>query len=591
MPSKILPVLAIWLLFRSARSQSTGATDPGYNCTSTQSCWPTTSEWQALNTSVDGNLFATVPWAAPCYFSSGHYDSSQCSVIADNYANTTARSSVYGACETLNWETCSGTGCALESLDPSLPPLFQTCSLGSLATYYVAVQNAEHVAATINFTREYNVRLTIKNTGHDYLGRSTAPNSLAVWTYNLQDMIYHETFTASNCPSANGKNIGEIGAGVQAAAAYTFFETYNMNVVGGNEGTVGLAGGYGQGGGHGIFGPSYGLMVDNAVEFDVVTADGKLRTINECNDPDLFWAIRGGGGGTYAVLTAYRFQLYPAIPINVFAFRASFSLLDSSSTLTTIMTAHASNQTNWSNNNVSGHAYYFPDQVEMYLVLPYNDDGSRLKSLTSDFQTFLTNYTNLDITQNNYTTYPKYSEFLALTQSIADRLTPSGDFEVIASRLMPRDLFATPSNVSALVDAVITGMETNENVLDYFSTVPTQVIMTTPANHPDTQNATGLNPAWRTALWHLVYSSGWVKGISDIISDPITTTALAALDPVKALTVGGGAYVNEAHFQEPEWEETFFGSKYDTLLEIKNQYDPTHLFDCFKCVGWRGANE
>lgn len=53
-----------------------------------------------------------------------------------------------------------------------------------------------------------------------------------------------------------------------------------MNVPGGNEGSVGLAGVFGQGGGHGIYGPSYGLMVDNAVEFDIVTADGEQRTIN-----------------------------------------------------------------------------------------------------------------------------------------------------------------------------------------------------------------------------------------------------------------------------------------------------------------------
>lgn len=57
--------------------------------------------------------------------------------------------------------------------------------------------------------------------------------------------------------------------------------------------------------------PQYGLTVDTAIEFDVVTADGVVRTINQCNDPDLFFAMRGGGGGTYAVLLNYKLQLFP----------------------------------------------------------------------------------------------------------------------------------------------------------------------------------------------------------------------------------------------------------------------------------------
>jgi FAD/FMN-containing dehydrogenase len=67
-------------------------------------------------------------------------------------------------------------------------------------------------------------------------------------------------------------------------------------------------------------------MVDSAVEFDVVTADGQLRTINQCNDLDLFWAMRGGGGGTFGVLASYRFQLHPAVKINTCSFKANYTI-------------------------------------------------------------------------------------------------------------------------------------------------------------------------------------------------------------------------------------------------------------------------
>lgn len=61
-----------------------------------------------------------------------------------------------------------------------------------------------------------------------------------------------------------------------------------------------------------------GLMVDNAVEFEVVTVDGEVRTINECVATGLFWAMRGVDAATFDVLTKYRVQLYPALPIHTY---------------------------------------------------------------------------------------------------------------------------------------------------------------------------------------------------------------------------------------------------------------------------------
>ena len=77
----------------------------------------------------------------------------------------------------------------------------------------------------------------------------------------------------------------------------------NVLVVGGNALTVGAAGGYLQGGGHSAMSPLYGLAVDNTLEMDVVIADGTLLTVNSCTNEDLFWALRGGGGGTFGIVT------------------------------------------------------------------------------------------------------------------------------------------------------------------------------------------------------------------------------------------------------------------------------------------------
>lgn len=469
---------------------------------------------------------------------------------------------------------------------------FKECSLGRLSSLYVDAREASDVVTAVNFARTHNIRISVKNTGHDYFGRSASPNTLAIWTHNLNSMSYYENFSASNCPAANGQNIGEIGAGTQASDAYTYFTGYNMDITGGNEGSVGLAGGFGQGGGHGVFGPSYGLMVDNAVEFDVVTADGQFRTINQCNDPELFWAMRGGGGGSFAILINYRMQLYPAVKINVFSFTANFTQNGTESinwrVLEEVLTQHATYQPTWSNNNVSGHAYYWPNLVDLYLVLPSNN-VTALKSLTSAFSGFLNNHTGLSVIQSTYTTYNTYTDFLTLTNAIAAEITPGGIFDILASRLIPRSLFETASSVSSLIDAVIEGLKTGYKLI-HAETCLVQIIMTTPANTHN-GNETSANPAWRSALWHLIQTGGWYDKLSVANETALVEGWLDTVTPLKELTPGGGCYVNEGHYLEPEWQETFWGSNYAELLRVKRKYDPTHFFDCYKCVGWKGQSE
>lgn len=570
---------------------ASATSSPGYNCRPGQACWPSNKEWEKLNSTLSGNLHRTIPYAASCYYSDPNYDPSACAVVAANYTENQPRTDVYGAASGLNWESCLSNTCALNPSNTS-QVLSDQCYLGRLSSLYVDATDASHVSTAIKFAREHNIRVSIKNTGHDYYGRSTSPNTLAIWTHNMNTMKYHKEFTASNCAAANGEHIGEMGAGTQAVDAYTYFQTFGMDVTGGNEGSVGLAGGFGQGGGHGVFGPMYGLMADNAVEFDVVTADGKFRTINQCNDPDLFWAMRGGGGGTFAVLINYRFQLHEAVKINVYSFLASFKP-DGNSTanwpvLEQLLTKHATHQPEWSANNVSGHAYYWPNECALYFVLPSNN-VSALKDLTKEFASFVTNHPEIEVGESNYTTYDTYTGYLELTSAIASKLSPGGLFEIMASRLVPESLFETKSSVTDLVGAVVKGIEIGETIIPGETTL-IQIIMTTPINHQNGAE-TSVNPVWRSALWHTIMTSGWSENYPPSNTSAIVEGWLDTVEPLKELTPGGGCYVNEGHYLEPEWQETFFGTNYVGLLAAKNKYDPTHFFDCWKCVGWEGPSE
>lgn len=516
--------------------------------------------------------------------------------VAENYVNSSGivRTSFYGQTTNLNWEICGNDNCLLNSLAPT-EDISGTCKLGMLSAYYVEATSAEQVSATLKFIDEHGIRLSIKNTGHDYFGRSSTANSLALWTRNLRDIAYHETFTPEGS-NEELRNIGVIGAGVNAGEAYEFFAEYKMHITVGAVGSVGVAGGFGQGGGHGPLGPSYGLMVDQAVEFDVVTADGELRTINANNDADLFWAMRGGGGGSYAVLLNYKLQLHPAVPMNVYAFVANLTEdalvenLTESRVHREVVTALANNQTSWSNNKVSGYNFFLPYNIITVQILP-STDTEALKELTKDYADFLTNHPGLKVIANEYKTLDTYPEYSAHVLPYLELNGPLGIGTAEASRLIPRTLFETPDNIDDLVSAFLQGLQTSNEQGAGLGTGSGQIYATGPANTYDEEGSTGVNPAWRGSIWYVIHGGIWTSTDSVEERETIHKTVGNAIQGFKDLTPGGGTYMNEGDYLEPEWQQTFFGSNYDRLLEVKQKYDPNSMFNCWKCVGFTGETD
>jgi FAD/FMN-containing dehydrogenase len=122
--------------------------------------------------------------------------------------------------------------------------------------------------------------------------RSSGPNSLLIWTHHLKGLKFHKSFTPKGCnfsidtpavTAASGSQFGEIDE--QASIR-------NLTVVSGGAVTVGI-GGYLTGGGHGALSAEWGLAADNIYEMEVVTPRGDILTVNECQNQDLFWALRG----------------------------------------------------------------------------------------------------------------------------------------------------------------------------------------------------------------------------------------------------------------------------------------------------------
>jgi FAD/FMN-containing dehydrogenase len=165
------------------------------------------------------------------------------------------------------------------------------------SAYVVKANSAKDVAAAVNFAREHNLRLVVKGGGHSYLGTSNAADSLLIWTRDMNQVTVHDG--AVSC-----------GAGAMWIDLYDAVTTKaGRYVQGGGCTSVGVAG-LVQSGGFGSFSKGFGTAASHLLEAEIVTADGQIRTVNERSDPDLFWALKGGGGGSWGVVTRLTLKTY-----------------------------------------------------------------------------------------------------------------------------------------------------------------------------------------------------------------------------------------------------------------------------------------
>lgn len=179
------------------------------------------------------------------------------------------------------------------------------------SSYAVAAEKPEDISAAIDFTRAHRLRLVVKGGGHSYFGNSNAAGSLLVWTRRMRKIELHDDFVGLDCP-ANEKPVSavSIGAGALWGQVYNAVVSKGGRYVqGGGCMTVGVAG-FVQGGGFGSFSKAFGTGASNLLEAEIVTADGKVRIVNAVRDPDLFFSLKGGGGGTFGVVTRLTLQTH-----------------------------------------------------------------------------------------------------------------------------------------------------------------------------------------------------------------------------------------------------------------------------------------
>jgi hypothetical protein len=180
------------------------------------------------------------------------------------------------------------------------------------SVYAVSAIRSRDVAEAVNFARDRQLRLVVKGGGHSYQGTSNAPDSLLIWTRPMRDIAMHDAFIAQGCEDRQTPQPAvTVCAGAIWMHVYDAVTTHGDRYVqGGGCATVGVAG-LVQSGGFGSFSKRFGTAAASLLQAEVVTADGVVRIANACLNPDLFWALKGGGGASFGVVTSLTLRTHP----------------------------------------------------------------------------------------------------------------------------------------------------------------------------------------------------------------------------------------------------------------------------------------
>ncbi|GAA3060103.1 FAD-binding oxidoreductase [Pseudonocardia yunnanensis] len=168
----------------------------------------------------------------------------------------------------------------------------------------VRAATTDDVRESILFARQNGLVCVPKGGGHSYVGASTVAGGLVVDVGPMSSVGYSD-------------DVVTVGAGAKLYDVHAQLDKDGRSLPTGTCPTVGVAG-LALGGGMGVHTRTYGLTSDRILSMEVVTADGVVRTAGPTQDADLYWALRGGGGGNLGIVTSFRLATIPASKLGLF---------------------------------------------------------------------------------------------------------------------------------------------------------------------------------------------------------------------------------------------------------------------------------
>lgn len=568
----------------SAQPAATGATlqrvrpsDPA---------WPSSQAWQQLGHDVHGRLFTVTSPLESCRQGMDK----PCNDVLKELKNPYFIGDEPGLTQTLGWLDAWRS-------EPS--------------AYAVAARTTEDVVAAVNFAREHRLRLVIKGGGHSYQGTSSAPDSLLIWTRAMKEIVLHDAFVAQGCDGQQAPQPAvSIGAGAMWGAVYDLVTTRGGRYVqGGGCLSVGVAGLI-QSGGFGSFSKNYGLAAAALLEAEIVTADGTIRIANACTNSDLFWGLKGGGGGSLGIVTRLTLRTRP-LPETVGAvfIRIRAASDDAYRALIartmafyreSLFNRHWGEQLIFERGNAMRFGMLFQglDQraaeqtfkpfLDGISASPQNysvDDPVFIAALPGrnawDYEYFRTRSPGLML-QDDRPGASRQNLFWA-----GDRDQAAQYVHGYRSAWLPASLLQDARR-QELADALFACTRHWQVSLHV-----NKGLAGAAAEEIEAARNTATNPAVLDAFALAIIASESSPALARLMGRepnlPLARERAAAvgraMDELLKIAPGAGSYVSESDFFERDWQRAFWGDNYARLSDVKRKYDPEGLFYVHHGVG------
>jgi FAD/FMN-containing dehydrogenase len=574
--------------------------------------WPSQLAWKQLNEAVSGNL---IPVDFPLSLLKTDLSGAAAKQLWKNIRNPYYIGDQPGLTQTLGWVDAWAT-------KPS--------------AYAVAARNANDIAQAVSFARKNELRLVIKGGGHSYQGTSNAPDSLLIWTRHMNDIVMHTLFVPQGCehtePPQSAVTLGGGTIGIQAYDAVT--TRGGKYVQGGGCLSVGLAG-LVQSGGFGSYSKHYGSAAGSLLEAEVITADGQIRTANACINPDLFWALKGGGGGTFGIISKLTLRLHDLPEFFGFVnFKIKAASDDAYQRLIRQFVSFYSEHLY--NDHWGEQAELNPDNTLEIKMVSHGLDREGVNKVWQPFLNWVAHSRQSYSVQGRVTmgslpaqhmwdvtwwkqhwpevVFPRNGNaFIGLFDDALARLMQpilefddrpgagaknawwKGDGGQVGwfiwgyeSLWLPVSLLQTSARQQLLADALFASSRYSAVELHFNKGLaggPPAAVAAT--------KATAMNPAVLTSFALAIVADGQGPAYPGIPGhEPSVDEGRKAAERIdrcvsqlREVAPEPGAYVSESNYFEKRWQQAYWGSNYPRLASIKRKYDPDGLFFVHNGVG------
>jgi FAD/FMN-containing dehydrogenase len=546
--------------------------------------WPSEASWDQLDRDVGGRLVKVRSPLADCV--GGTRDAS-CDNLFKELKNPYYLGDEVGLTQSLGW-------IGAWTSEPSV--------------YAVAAKTTQDVVAAVNFARTNNLRLVVKGGGHSYQGTSNAADSLLIWTRHMNAVTLHDAFVGAGCTgNAEPQPAVSIEPGAIWGHAYNEVAVKGGRYVqGGGCLTVGVAG-LVLGGGFGSFSKAYGTAAASLLEAEIVTADGNVKIANACSNPDLFWALKGGGSG-FGIVTRVTLRTHPLPDF----FGAVFATIKAASD--------------------DAYRRLIAKTVEFYAEALFNPHWGEQIRIGRGYVAISMVFQGLDKQQAEAVWKPFFDWVAAAPQDFAvmsaPRIValPARHFWDPALLKQAPGIVTADDRPGAPADNIFWTGDGEEAGAVWYAYQSAWL----PASLLETDRRESLADSLFEAAKHRGVALHCNKGIAGATAEAIAATKDTAMNPAVvdafALAITGdfgqpaypgvpghepdaaaartqaeavdksmdairkllprvGSYVWETDYFQPHWQEAFWGDNYTRLLAVKAKYDPDGLFFLHHGVG------